>query len=182
MNLTLKIKLNTTDEDFVALKTTMERFNEACNSIGIIAFMNRTASKVRIQQLCYYDIRKEFGLSSQMTIRAIAKVCGAYKRDKNICPKFGPYGAITYDQRVLGWRGLDRVSILTLDGRKHIPITVCDYHKARLDRIRGQADLILIKGVFYLCAIVEVDEPDVIKPLEDPILKFIQIKYHIRIV
>ena len=39
-----------------------------------------------LQRFCYYGIRKEFKLSSQMVIRAIAKVCESYsdkkKRDK----------------------------------------------------------------------------------------------------
>jgi transposase len=36
---------------------------------------------------------------------------------------------------------------------------ICDYHAPRLDRIRGQADLIFQNGTFYLCVVVDVPEP-----------------------
>jgi hypothetical protein len=59
----------------------------------------------------------------------------------------------------MSWKGLDRVSLLTLDGRIKLPVVICDYHAPRLDRIRGQADLILQDGTFYLCVVVDVPEP-----------------------
>jgi transposase len=59
----------------------------------------------------------------------------------------------------MSWKGLDRVSLLTLDGRIKLPVAICDYHAPRLDRIRGQADLIFQNGTFYLCVVVDVPEP-----------------------
>jgi IS605 OrfB family transposase len=51
------------------------------------------------------------------------------------------------------------VSILTLAGRQIIPVVMDSYHRARLDRIRGQADLISRDGQFYLAVVVDVPEP-----------------------
>jgi len=56
-----------------------------------------------------------------MTIRAISKVVEVYKWDRDIKPRFRPHGAIAYDQRILLWKGPDRVSILTLEGRAVMP-------------------------------------------------------------
>lgn len=159
MNLTLMVKLLPTTEQHLALLETMERFNAACNAIAEVAFEHRTANKIRLQKLVYDCIRKEFGLSAQMTVRAIAKTCEAYKRVKSIKPTFKPHGAIIYDQRLLSWKGLDRVSILTLQGRILVPIVFGEYQAARLKRIRGQADLIYRDGTFYLAVIVDVPEP-----------------------
>lgn len=159
MNLTLIIKLIPTTEQYQALLETMERFNAACNAIAEVAFEHRTANKIRLQKLVYDRIRKEFGLSAQMTVRAIAKTCEAYKRDKSIKPTFKPHGAIVYDQRLLSWKGLDRVSLLTLQGRIIVPIVFGEYQVARLKRIRGQADLIYRDGTFYLAVVVDVPEP-----------------------
>ncbi|MER3403008.1 MAG: transposase, partial [Armatimonadota bacterium] len=117
MNLTLMVKLQPDAEQSAALLETMERLNAACNAIADVAFRERTANKVRLQKLVYYEIRERFGLSAQMTVRAISKVAEAYKRDRSKKPSFRPYGAIVYDQRVLSWKGVDRVSILTLRGR-----------------------------------------------------------------
>lgn len=159
MNLTLMIKLLPTTEQHAALVWTMERFNAACNAIAKVAFEHQTANKIRLQKMVYADIRSEFGLSAQMTVRAIAKTCEAYKRDKSIQPSFRPHGAVVYDQRLFSWKGLDRVSLLTLDGRIIVPIVFGEYQAARLNRIRGQADLVYRDGVFYLAVVVDVPEP-----------------------
>ena len=160
MKLTLLVKLAPTPEQHSALLETMERFNEACNDIADVAFHNKTANKIRLQKIVYYRIRKQYGLSAQMTVRAISKTAEAYKRDKDIKPKFKLHGAMVYDPRILSWKGLDRVSILTLKGRENIPIQIGPYQEERFDRIRGQADLLLRKGVFYLAATIDAPEPE----------------------
>lgn len=157
---TLMVKLDTSDKQHMALIETMHRFNEACNYIADIAFKKRTANKIEIQKVVYYDVRERFGLSAQLVIRAIAKVSEAYKRDKSIKPEFSPDGAIVYDQRILSWKGLEAVSILSLTGRLKVPIRIGEYQKVRMgSRIRGQADLILRNGIFYLAVVVEAPEP-----------------------
>jgi putative transposase len=164
MNLTLLIKLQPNPDQAQAVLRTMERFNAACNTIATIAFREHTANKIRLQKLVYADIRATFGLSAQMTVRAISKVAEAYKRDKSVQPIFRPRGAIVYDDRLLSWKGLDRVSILTLNGRQIIPVIMDGYHRARLDRIRGQADLMVRDGQFYLAVVVDVPEPPPLQP------------------
>ena len=164
MNLTLMVKLAPTPTQHTALLQTMERFNAACNAIAAIAFRERTANKVKLQQLVYHQIRADFGLPAQLTIRAIAKVCEAYKRDKSIQPTFRPHGAIVYDQRILSWKGVDRASILTMSGRQLVAVILGSYQAARLTRVRGQADLLYRDGTFYLAVIVDVPEPTT----EDP--------------
>ena len=156
---TLIIRLYPSEEQHQALLETMHRFNEACNYIAVIAFSIMSANKIKLQQIVYRDVREKFGLSAQLTIRAISKVAEAFKRDKSIKPEFRPDGAIVYDQRVLSWRKLEAISILTISGRQTIPFRIGDYQKVRLNNIRGQADLILRNGIFYLAVVVEVPEP-----------------------
>ncbi len=155
---TLLVKLVPTDEQHNALLETMHRFNEACNYISSIAYDRKTANKIELQKIVYYDVRERFSLSAQLTIRAIAKVSEAYKRDRSIKPLFRSDGSIVYDQRILSWRGLEAVSILSLSGRLIIPIRIGEYQKVRLDRVRGQVDLILRDGVFYLAVVVDAPE------------------------
>ncbi len=161
---TLKVKLGTSSEDSKALLETMHQFNAACNFVAEKAHEMHTANKIKLQPFVYHEIRERFGLSAQMTVRAISKACEAYKRDKSIKPAFDPEGAMIYDQRIMTWKSLDMVSLLTLKGRIKVPVMICDYHAHRLDRIRGQADLILDKGIFYLCVVVDVPEPPKIEP------------------
>src|SRR5713226_8301536 len=156
MKLTLAIKLAPSGAQHAALVATLERFNAACNAIAEVAFREHLANKIALQKIVYYDIRARFGLSSQMTVRAIAKVVEAYKRDKTIQPTFRPHGALTYDERIMSWKGLDHVSLLALEGRHLVACRFGPYQQARRDFLRGQADLILRDGVFYLCATMDV--------------------------
>jgi putative transposase len=162
---TLMVRLDPSSEQHKMLCETMKRFNEACNHIAETVFALHSANKVEVQKIVYYPIREEFGLSAQLTILAIRKVCEAYKRDKSIKPEFRLDGAIVYDQRVLSWKGLEKVSLVTLNGRQTIPVRIGEYQRARMDRIRGQADLILVKNVFYLCVIVEAPEASPYDPV-----------------
>ncbi len=158
MKLTLLVKLAPDDEQYNLLLQTMERFNEACNDIAKIAHQNRLANIWALHKLVYYRIREQYGLSAQMTVRAIGKVVEAYKRDKNILCKFRAHGAMIYDERILSWKGLEYASILTLKGRIKVPIRIGDYQKARMNRLKGQADLLLRDGVFYLAATIDAPE------------------------
>ena len=158
MKQTLVVKLNPTPEQHAALLATLERFNAACNWLAEVAFANRCANKFALQKLAYYETRNRFGLSAQMAVRAISKTVEAYKRDKRIQPSFRPHGAMTYDERILSFKGADRVSLLTLAGRIVVPFRFGAYQEARLDRKRGQADLILRNGIFYLAVVVDAPE------------------------
>lgn len=164
MHLTMQLKLLPTATQADAMLRTMERFNAACGALAAVAFSNRCANKVELQKLAYHDIRRDFGLGAQMTVRAIAKVVEVYKRDKDIQPTFRPHGAIVYDQRILSWKGADRVSIQTNDGRQIMPWVCGAYQQAMLERARGQADLIYRDSMFFLH--VTIDAGDV--PEGDP--------------
>jgi len=112
---TLKIRLYPSPKQANQFLKTMERFNAACNLISKLAFENKIFSKTILQRSYYYQIRDEFKLSSQMVIRAIAKVVESYsdknKRDNQ--HKFKPHGAIVYDDRILTVKSIDTVSVLT---------------------------------------------------------------------
>jgi IS605 OrfB family transposase len=154
------LKLAPSADQVVALLATMRACNVAASHAAEIAFEHRTANKIRLQSLCYGSLREEFGLSAQMAIRAIAKACEAYKRDKRIQPKFRPLGAIPYDQRMLSWKGRDLVSILTLSGRIFVPVVWQGrWLGATGTTLRGAADLIYRQGRFYLAVVIEVSEP-----------------------
>src|SRR5579859_3122749 len=161
MKQTLLVKLAPTPEQHAKLVQTLERFNAACNAIAAVAFQERKASKFDLQKLVYYDVRRDFGLSAQMAIRAISKVSEAYKRDKAIQPHFRAHSALVYDQRICSFPGPDRVSLLTLGGRAVMPFRVGRYAEGMLARTRGQCDLLYraSSATFFLAITVDVPEP-----------------------
>ncbi|MBA1335713.1 MAG: putative transposase [Firmicutes bacterium] len=160
MLVTLKVKLLTDSEQHSKLLETMHVFNEACNFISQLSFEKRIFNKVKLQQECYYEVREKFKLSAQFVIRAISKVTESYKANKKALHTFKPTGAIVYDQRLLSFKGLEHASILTMAGRILVPMIFGEYQKGVVDgrRIRGQADLILVDGVFYLLVVVELPD------------------------
>jgi IS605 OrfB family transposase len=65
---------------------------------------------------------------------------------------------MVYDQRILSWKRLEQVSLLTLKGCILVPIRIGNYQKARINRIRGQANLILRDRKFCLATVIEATE------------------------
>ncbi len=70
MLLTLKVKLNPTDEQRLKLLSTMETFNAACEDISRIAYDSKTFNKIKLQHQLYYRIREQYKLPAQLAIKA----------------------------------------------------------------------------------------------------------------
>jgi len=158
MKLTLQVQVLPDAEQAKTLLATMERFNEAANFAAQVGFEAGVFSQPSIHERCYKEIRERFGLSAQMAVRAIGKAVEVFKRDKSVCPEFRPRGAVTYDQRILSFKGLDKVSLWTLTGRMILPIAYGEYQGERFDRIKGQVDLVYRDGQFFLYATIEMPE------------------------
>jgi len=157
MRLTIQLQL-LAGEDETLLLATMEAFNAAAQHAAKVGFEARLASQPGIHQRCYRDLREQYGLSAQMAVRAIGKAVEVLRRDKTKFPMFKPHGAITYDERILSWKGLNHVSLWTLKGRKVLPYVFGEYQAKRLDRLKGQVDLVYRDGKFYLYATGEFPE------------------------
>ena len=163
MKLTLQTQLLPTPKDAAKLMATVERFNEAATWLAAVAFDRKLANKFELQKLCYAELRQRFGLSSQMAIRCIAQVVEAYKKDKDKRPKYRRRSAMPFDQRMVSFKGPDRVSLLTLEGRVIVPFIMGKYQAERFGFAKGQCDLVLRHdGKWFLLVTVEV--PDGTKP------------------
>ena len=159
MKLTVQVKLLPTEEQRAVLLATVERINEACDWASRRAWKTRTFRQYELHALVYCDLREHFGLFSQVTVRAIAKVADAYKIDHDSRRTFRPRGAITYDCRILSW-AQDSVSIWTLNGRQHVPFVCGERQRTQLAGKRGETDLLYRDGAFYLhCAVDVAEEP-----------------------
>ncbi|MBX5455971.1 MAG: transposase [Thermogemmatispora sp.] len=160
MKQTMLLKLIPTEEQHHALLETMHAFNAACNYVAEQAFLAKVANQFTLQKMTYRQVRTTYRLSAQLAIRCISKVSDAYKRDKSIKPTFKPEGAIVYDERVMSFKGLTHVSLLTLRGRVLVPFLIGQYQAARMQAIKGQADLIYRQGTFSLAVTLDVPTPD----------------------
>lgn len=120
----------------------MRAFNAAADYLAGEAFARKTANKIALQKLYYTTLRERFGLSARMAVRCLAQVCEAYERDKTKRPRFSEFAAIPYDQRLMSFKGPDRVSLLALSGRILVPFVRGAYRRERFTAAKGQCDLV----------------------------------------
>ena len=160
MKIIAQVKLNPTKEQAKTLRQTLELTNKACNRISQLAFQLQTFKQYALHLRIYKQIREDFALSSQIVVRALAKVTDAYKLGTDKPRKFKLLGAIAYDARILTWRTDKQfVTIWTLAGRQPIPYGCGQRQKESLQFQQGESDLVYHKGNFFLLAVCDVPEP-----------------------
>jgi IS605 OrfB family transposase len=162
VKLTAQVKLLTDDSQFIALQETLAIANQACNAISETAWETKTFRQFPLHKLTYQKIRQTYPLSAQVVVRCISKVADAYKVSRKKKRVFDEYGAIAFDNRILSWY-LEKfeVSIWTVRGRMRIPFVCGDRQRELLKAHRGESDLCLIDGKFYLFAACDVETPEV---------------------
>ncbi|HEX5552517.1 MAG TPA: hypothetical protein VFX43_04650, partial [Chitinophagaceae bacterium] len=159
-----QIQLQPTPEQLHALRRTLKEANKACDEISAIAFEQQTFTRFNLHHSCYHDIRSRTGLSAQIVIRAIAKVADSYKKDKEIKHVFKPSGAFAYDARILTYHRWEQtVSIWTVAGRLTIPYVMGASQKEIFKYQKGESDLCMVKGKFYLNAACDIPEEKVME-------------------
>jgi putative transposase len=160
MKLIAQLKLYPTPQQAAMLRATMERTNAACNHISQVAWQTRTFAKFALQKLCYTTVREQFGLSAQVTVRALAKVGDAYKLDTKAQRTFRPLASIAYDDRILSYNlHKSTVSIWTLDGRQTLPFVCGERQRVLLQSRMGESDLVERQGEWYLLATCDLPDP-----------------------
>jgi len=165
MKLIAQIKLQPTIEQARSLRQTLLAANKAAQHVSDYAWMAKTFGQYDLHHACYYDIRAEFKLSSQMAVRTIAKVADSYKLDRESKRTFAPLGSIAYDSRILSFR-LDKqiVSLWAVDGRLKMPFLAGQKQLDLLPYAQGEADLIPRKGEWYIHQTCELPEPEGFDP------------------
>ncbi len=167
MKLVAKVKLRTDPAQSTALARTLRTANEACNWISQQAWKHQEFNQFQLHRLVYHAVRERFRLSAQVTVRSIAKVAAAYKADPSQRRTFRPLGAVAYDSRILSWQvGRNAVSIWTVAGRLSVAFAAGPTQLSLLRTQRGESDLLVERGVFYLVATCEVEEATPSAPVD----------------
>jgi IS605 OrfB family transposase len=163
MKLVAAIKLKPSKEQAIVLKETLERCNAACNWISARGFEANAFRQFQLQKLLYREVRERFGLTAQAAIQAIKKVSGAFAINRKVAPVFRRLAAQPYDERIFSVKG-DTASIWTLGGRVKIPFVAGDYQRRALAFRKGEADLALIRGKWFMICTCEVPETEGFDP------------------
>ena len=165
MNLILEVKLKPTKEQVGLLKATQRRFNEACNFVSQFAFKNKIFNQYQLHSKVYREIRQRFQLPAQLAVRVIAKVSNSYSSGrKSTLRRFRPLGSVVYDSHILSFLDDEKVSIRLLDRRDKIFFDLGEYQRERWEFPKGQVNLVLKQGKYFLQINIKVPEESPIEP------------------
>lgn len=181
----MKVKLIPDADARAALADTLDLCNRAANEVAVVAHERRITKGWDLREVTYGPVR-EMGLSAQPAQQVIRKVTDAYKtrranaragnygelgseRRERITSQpitFRPESAQPYDDRCLSWDHQGRtVSICTIQGRVRVPFLGKRKHMRTLAAHRkGESDLLLADGEFYLIATIDIPEKPVTEP------------------
>lgn len=182
----MRVRLRPDAAQEAALRETLKLCNRAANLVSKRAFETEVTAAVPLQRLVYGEV-KAMGLSAQPAIHCVRKTAGAYAAlgAASGVRGHGPTGAAPptghgrrpvrfrkdaaqpFDDRCLSWQ-LDArtVSIWTVHGRMRRITFTCSPEQAKLlaECRKGESDLVLRGGVFYLHAACEISEPEPYAP------------------
>jgi putative transposase len=132
--LTVSCKLKVAQSQAAKLDATLEAFGQALNWVNQNT-PEKVANAVKLQSLCYREIRARFDLSSNLAQQVCRRLAGARKvaQQKNRPVKAFKGGFATYDARIFSFREKDwTVSLTTVEGRERFELAIGRYQRERL--------------------------------------------------
>jgi putative transposase len=132
--LTVSCKLKVSQSQAAKLDATLEAFGQALNWVNQNT-PEKVANAVKLQSLCYREIRARFDLSSNLAQQVCRRLAGARKvaQQKNRPVKAFKGGFATYDARIFSFREKDwTVSLTTVEGRERFELAIGRYQRERL--------------------------------------------------
>ena len=153
VHLSIKAKLVMASSAVQELKSTMEEFNRACNTLSELAFQLDLHRKYDIHHQGYRLIRQETNLPSQHVINAIAKVSAVYTRAQNKWHQFKSHSSLRYDAKSMTLSKDCQTAALTVcpKGRVTGRLQMSARMRKQLQQGElGSAELVYRKGNFYL--------------------------------
>jgi putative transposase len=187
VKITAQVKLlPASAHDADALVATLRACNRAANHASQVAFAKDLKRRNVLQKEVYFVLKADYDLGAQPAVRVVTKVCDAYatlkgnikagnlgrqgsrsrRRAESKPIVFREDAAQPFDDRILTWN-LDAgtVSIWTVAGRlKHIPFVCSDQALKLLASRRGESDLVMRDGMFFLYATIDLPEPEPYEP------------------
>lgn len=163
---TIVCKLNVSPDAIPALEATLKAFATACNFAAGWGRKNQVSAQFKLQKGCYRDIRSKFGLSANLTVRAIARVSPRLAKQKTRGSLFRPT-SIDYDARIFTFNERDWMVGLTLiGGRRKFSLNIGQYQRDALAGKNPMSAVLTKRGGNYYIGIV-VDDGDVpLKPTD----------------
>ncbi len=161
--LTINCKLSPTDPQAEEIDDTLRAFADACNWINQTV-PPKIKNHVRIHGIVYHEVRTKFGLSANLTVRAISRVAGnrktALQMGRNV-KDFKPT-SIDYDARIFVFKEKDEsVGLTLLRSRQNIKLAIGDHQKGMLRDSKPTSATLCKKGSeYYIHIQVKSEAPE----------------------
>lgn len=163
--LTVSCKLAVTPQQAEKLNAVLDAFARCCDYVNQNTPENLT-NQIAVQSLIYKAARAESGLSAQMTIHAIRRVCAARKvaKQKRAAVKgFSPTSA-TYDARTFTFAESKwMVSLTMMKGREKFSLDIGNYQRHLLAGQNPKSAVLAKRkdGSFYLQIQLGSEPPEI---------------------
>lgn len=162
--LTISCKLKVSESQAVKLDATLDAFVQALNWVNQNT-PEKIVNAVKLQSLCYYEIRARFGLSSNLAQQVCRRVVGSRKvaKQKNRSVKAFKNRFATYDARIFSFREKDwTVSLTTVDGRERFELAIGNYQRGLLKDSNPKSATLVKRqdNSYYLQICLESEPPE----------------------
>ena len=163
--LTVSCKMVVSPSQAEKLDAVLSAFAKCCEFVNA-STPPKLTNQIALQSLIYKEAREHSGLSAQMTIHAIRRVCANRKtaKQKGFTVKgFAPTSA-TYDSRTFTFKEQNwMVSLTMLKGREKFSLHIGKYQKERLQGQKPKTATLSKRkdGSFYFDIQLESEPPSV---------------------
>lgn len=156
---TISCKLETALRQKNHIEDTLKAFADACNVVAGVGREKKERRQFTLHKLCYRVIREKFGLSANLTVRAIARVAISLKRKPNSI--FRPT-SIDFDERIFAFSEKDWSAKLTLlNSREKFYLDIGKYQRNALaGKHPTSAQLVKRNREYFLNIQIKEESPE----------------------
>lgn len=167
---TVACKLKVSVKFVTEIDKTLEVFAAACEWVNQNTPPELT-NKAKMQKLVDNDVRLKFGLSANLAIQALRRVCGnrkTAKQKKSNVRKFSPT-SVSYDARIFSFRESDySVSLKLLENRVRFDLDIGNYQRGILKGTEPKSATLVKRrnGEYYIHINLDNETPEPIATKE----------------
>ena len=165
---TIKLKLNIPE---IEILPTIQAYTKAYNLICQQGWQDSDYNAISLHHKTYKTVREQFNLPSQLAISARTKAVENLKsvrskiiKKKKATQPVSKQCSIRYDKNSITiWFNKEKISLLTVNGRKKYSIRVPDYFKQYITWNKCSADLFIRNHIVFLHIVVSTEKTDIPK-------------------
>jgi len=165
---TIKLKLDIPETEILS---TVQAYTKAYNLICQQGWQDNDYNAISLHHKTYKTVREQFNLPSQLAISARTKATESLKsvrskiiKKKKATQPVSKQCSIRYDKNSIAiWFDKEKISLLTINGRKKYPIQVPYYFKQYITWNKCSAELIIRNHIVFLNIVVSTEKTDIPK-------------------